>query len=194
MSASCSSRLAPGIAAVAADGPVGGDHPVAGDEQADRVTADRAPDGPSGPRRADTSGDLAVADRRPPRHAGDGAEDSLSQTGRSPRSNGGAGTGRPARQERSRAAIAAARWARRGSSSSRVRRLDRRDSSASERRIERRLGRSPGDGHDAEIAGGDEEWPPRPRDRGPDGWTIGHRGECRTATRDAPRPLHSGDA
>ena len=66
---------APGVAAVAADGPVGGDHPVARDEQADRIPADRATDRPSRARGADPPSDLAIADRRAPRDVRDGGED-----------------------------------------------------------------------------------------------------------------------
>ena len=56
-----SSRLAPAVAAVAAEAAVRGDHPVARDEQPDRVAARRRRRPRGRARRADPSGDVAVA-------------------------------------------------------------------------------------------------------------------------------------
>src|SRR3954451_17898217 len=54
----------PGVTAVAADRPVGGDDPMARDEQADRIPADRTAHSTRRPWRADPSSDVAIARRR----------------------------------------------------------------------------------------------------------------------------------
>ena len=110
---------APRVPAVAADRAVRGDHPVARDQQADRVPADRATDRARRPRRADPARDLAVArpssprarPRRPPGRAGPRPVGPRDRTGRRAPVAGRPGAPRARRWRRSRCA-------RRGSSSS----------------------------------------------------------------------------
>src|SRR5262245_14200372 len=65
----------PGIPAVAAERAVTGDHPVARDDDPDRVPADRATDRPSRPAPADHARHAAVALRPAPWNPPDTAED-----------------------------------------------------------------------------------------------------------------------
>ena len=97
--------------------PSRGDHAVARDQQAHRVPAHGATDGPGRARRTDPPRDLAVAGGRAPRDGPDGLEDRLVQAGRSDRSIGTSASGRRPANRVSSTRLASSRWTTLASSS-----------------------------------------------------------------------------